>query len=401
MGHLRPNQQTDLWDNPPPLASTHECGSVALTAVASTGEAYDSIRVPPFGRGSTPGYCTYYRPDLQTTYEWWDIDPSTGARHHTPRSPAPSRPARALDDRRAGSPRARTRTTAIVSDTPKDRVHGGQLKSRAAACSTTRRCLSTAQSTTRRLVRQAPRAASLALSGAPTGRHQWSANAHDDSPTQKAQLRSRSHNGSARHHGRRDQDRQQMAVMNAANSSKGMTERAAIRRLGNDGKRARRVRIRHSEQRLRARVRRTIRAQWNLNFALRRSLPGFADVGRSKRRPCSSCCWYCRCRSVRSLDGAIRTLVPMRSRSAWCWCATQRTIHARWCQARPPSMRRAAPPKAARGRPQAARRHRVTAACCLLRVVCRTSSAAGRPLQLPFVRCNRRRSSASAVGRHE
>jgi hypothetical protein len=63
---------------------------------------------------------------------------------------------------------ARTRTTAIVSDTPKDRVHGGQLKSRAAIFSTTRRCKSTAQSTTRRLVRQAPRAASLALSGAPT-----------------------------------------------------------------------------------------------------------------------------------------------------------------------------------------------------------------------------------------
>ena len=41
---------------------------------------------------------------------------------------------------------------------------------------------------------------------------------------------------------------------------------------------------------------------------------GVADVGRSRMRPCPSGCWYCRCRSVRSLDGAIRTLVPMRSR---------------------------------------------------------------------------------------
>jgi hypothetical protein len=40
----------------------------------------------------------------------------------------------------------------------------------------------------RRLVRQAPRAASLALSGAPSGRHQRSANAHDDSRGQKAKF---------------------------------------------------------------------------------------------------------------------------------------------------------------------------------------------------------------------
>ena len=61
--------------------------------------------------------------------------------------------------------------------------------------------------------------------GSPQRPSPGSANAHDDSPTQKAQVRSRSHDGSARRHGRRDQDRQQMAVMNAANSSKGMTER--------------------------------------------------------------------------------------------------------------------------------------------------------------------------------
>ena len=63
------------------------------------------------------------------------------------------------------------------------------------------------------------------------------------------------------------------------------------------------------------------------------------------------------------------------------------------------SMRRAAPPAAARGRPPAARRHRVAAACCLLRVVCRTSSAAGRSLQPPVVRCNRSSSVATAAGR--
>ena len=86
--------------------------------------------------------------------------------------------------------------------------------------------------------------------------------------------------------------------------------------------------MRRSEQRLRARIRRTIRAQWNLNFAWRRPAPGVADVGHSKLRPRSSCCWYCRCRSARSLDGASRTLVPMRSRSAWCRCATQHYIRA-------------------------------------------------------------------------
>jgi hypothetical protein len=62
-------------------------------------------------------------------------------------------------------------------------------------------------------------------------------------------------------------------------------------------------------------------------------------------------------------------------------------------------MRRATPPAAARGRPQAARRHRVAAACRLLRVVCRTSSAASGLLQLPVVRCNCPSSVATAAGR--
>ena len=168
---------------------------------------------------------------------------------HSP-VPPPSRPAsaaRALDDRRASSPRGRlysherTQTTAIVSDTRKDRVHDGHT-SRAAACSTTRRCTtrrcwSAAQSRTRRLVRQAPRTASLALSGAPDGRHQRSA--------MRTMHRSRSQTWTRSTSRGRGQDRQQLAVMNAG-----------IRRLGNHGKRARRVRIRSSEQRLRARNRR-------------------------------------------------------------------------------------------------------------------------------------------------
>ncbi len=146
-------------------------------------------------------------------------------------------------------------------------MHGGQRKSRAAACSATRRSLGMAQSTTRRLVRPAPRTASLALSGAPSGRHQRSANAHDDSANAEGPTSVQIPRWKRSTSRERDQDRQQLAVMNAANSSQGQDRAAAIRRLGNDGRRARRVRIRHSEQRLRARIRRTIRAQRNLNFA--------------------------------------------------------------------------------------------------------------------------------------
>jgi hypothetical protein len=168
---------------------------------------------------------------------------------------------------------------------------------------------------------------------------------------------------------------------------------AAIRPLVDDGKRARRDRLRHSEQRLRARIRRNIRTQWNLSFVWRRPMPGCADAGHSKVRPCSSCCWYCRFFGVRSLDGAFRTLVPMRSRSACCRCASQRCIHARCCQARPHRCDGAALPVAARGRPQAARRHRVAAAWCLLRAVSRPSSvstAARRPLGITRARTSTR-----------
>ena len=159
---------------------------------------------------------------------------------------------------------------------------------------------------------------------------------------------------------------------------RGMTERQ--RR-----KRARRVQARHSQQRLRARIHRTIRAQWSLQFAWRRPVPGFADGGHSKMRPCSSCCSYCRCHSVRALDGAARTLVPMRSQSAMEQVRIE-TLHPRqMLPSKAASMRRAALPVAARNRPQAARRHRVAAAWCLLRETCCGLSPACRPLQPPLV----------------
>ncbi len=108
------------------------------------------------------------------------LDGSTASHPPCPCAIAASK--RSSCARRASSQiAARTRTTAIVEDTPNDRVHGGQLSSRAAACSTTRRCQSTSQSSTRRLVRPAPRTASL-------GRHQRSAYAPDDSLAQKAKF---------------------------------------------------------------------------------------------------------------------------------------------------------------------------------------------------------------------
>ena len=137
-----------------------------------------------------------------------------------------------------------------------------------------------AQSRTRRLVRRAPRTASLALSGAPNGRHQRSQMRtmirHCRRPS-SVQI-PRWKRSTSRE---RDQDRQQMAAMNAASFPQGHDRAAAIRRLSNHGRRAKGVRIRRSEQRLRARVRRTICARWNLNFAWRRPVPG----PRRRRRP--------------------------------------------------------------------------------------------------------------------
>ena len=307
----------------------------------------------------------------ETTYEWWGhaIGPPTRARHHNPRLPAPSRPASAapaLDDRRAGSPRARRRPPSRVTP-PKDRVHGGRLSrgqqlSRRQGDACRRRSRRRDGWSDQR--REQPRSRSREPPAAFTSGRQMRT-MHQRRRPKSVQIprwkRSRSRE--------RDQDRQQLAVMNAASFPQGHDRAAAIRRLGNHGRRARGVRIRRSEQRLRARVRRTIRARWNLNFAWRRSMPGIAEVGRSKRRPRSSCCWHCRCRSVRSLDGAIRTRVPMRSRSAMVQV----------CDATPHrcGVRRCRQLHAVGRRP--ARRHCVAAAWCLPRVglrrVRRTSSA--------------------------
>jgi hypothetical protein len=150
--------------------------------------------------------------------------------------------------------------------------------------------------------------------------------------------------------------------------------------------------MRHSEQQLRARIRRTIRAQWNLNFAWRRSLPGFVDVGHTGRRPLENAAvFFVLLVLPLPQRPCARLGYPHRQSDAVSICVVlvlNETHHP--CQMVPSkaaSMRRAALPAAARGRPQAARRHRVAAAWCPQHVVRRTSSAAtaGRPLQPPPV----------------
>ncbi len=42
--------------------------------------------------------------------------------------------------------------------------------------------------------------------------------------------------------------------------------------------------MRHSQQQLRARIRRTIRARWNLNFAWRRPLPRASQTSAARER---------------------------------------------------------------------------------------------------------------------
>ncbi len=73
---------------------------------------------------------------------------------------------------------------------------------------------------------------------------------------------------------------------------------------------------RHSQRRLRARIEhppydsRPVEHERRMGDGQCRASQTAAT--HSKVRPCSSCCSYCRCRSARSLDGAARTLVPMR-----------------------------------------------------------------------------------------
>ena len=68
--------------------------------------------------------------------------------------------------------------------------------------------------------------------------------------------------------------------------------------------------MRHSEQLLRARIRRTIRAQWNLNFAWRRPVPRASQPSAAREcgRVLRAAGTAAVAASVRS-DGTIRTLV--------------------------------------------------------------------------------------------
>jgi hypothetical protein len=105
--------------------STCVDGSTVYTSRRPGGED-TTASPPPVLRGWQ--YCTTpvdgpgtMLPTVLVDHQWVGPShrPSTGAWHHVPRLPAPSRPAsaaRALDHRRAGSP-ARTQTTAIVRDT--------------------------------------------------------------------------------------------------------------------------------------------------------------------------------------------------------------------------------------------------------------------------------------------
>jgi hypothetical protein len=155
--------------------------------------------------------------------------------------------------------------------------------------------------------------------------------------------------------------------LNAANSSIRHDRAAAIRPLGNDGRRARRARIRHSEQQLRARIRRTIRAQWTVKLAW-----ATASAGRRRRRPLENAAVF-----------VALLVLPLSQRPCARWgCPRPRSDAVSICvvlernathhpsqmvPSKAASMRRAALLAVARGRPKAARRHRVAAAWCLLR----------------------------------
>ena len=95
----------------------------------------------------------------------------------------------------------------------------------------------------------------------------------------------------------RVQDRIQTSVMNAANDSQGHDRAAAILRLGNDGSEGEEFRhaIRSSDSERASAVQ--FAPSGTCTSHGRRPAPGFADVGHSRMRPCSSCCWHCRRRS--------------------------------------------------------------------------------------------------------
>ena len=95
---------------------------------------------------------------------------------------------------------ARTQTTAIVSDTPRIECTVASLAEGSSLVADKAMLVDGAVDDETVGPTSAENSLARALRS-PNGRHQRSANAHDDSLAQRAQLRSRSHNGSARHHG--------------------------------------------------------------------------------------------------------------------------------------------------------------------------------------------------------
>ena len=103
-------------------------------------------------------------------FEWWWDHPTDPRREHGITSPVACAIAASKRSSCARRPSsriaARTQTTAIVSDTPKDRVHGGQLS----------RGQTSAENSLARAL------------GSPQRPPPAVANAHDDSPLQKAKF---------------------------------------------------------------------------------------------------------------------------------------------------------------------------------------------------------------------
>jgi hypothetical protein len=180
---LPASKQTDAWDTPPSSSgSNHGRGSVVLTAVASR-LSYVQHCSQHSGHPHGPMGAEYLpQPSGPITPYHAMVGPlrRTLGRGCTPAPHPPVACAFAASKRSSCARRPSSRLVARSSvfarahgddrrrDSRKDREHDGHT-SRAAARSPTTRCYSTAQSMPRRLVRQAPRTASLAQSHA----HHW------------------------------------------------------------------------------------------------------------------------------------------------------------------------------------------------------------------------------------
>jgi hypothetical protein len=149
---------------------------------------------------------------------------STGARHHTPRLPAPSRPAsaaRALDDCRAGSPRARGRPQSWRTP-PRIECTVASLVERSSLLDDKAMLVDGAVEDETAGQTSAENSLARAL-GSPNGRHQRL--------VMRTMIQQRRKPSSVQIHKwkrspsrERDHDRQQKTVTNAANILKGMTE---------------------------------------------------------------------------------------------------------------------------------------------------------------------------------